>query len=144
MDATSENPSADEQKVSLNSPTDSATDIQKKRSLIKQASNSRDVTALVKLAGSHGGLLDDDLRKNAWPLLLGCEATSVETSNDSSWTALPPHKDEDQVELDVNRAFVYYPNGTPLSYLAMEIPLLMRLQVNQTWILIFRERLFLV
>lgn len=30
-----------------------------------------------------------------------------------SWTDLPPHGDEDQVKLDVNRSFVYYPNGTP-------------------------------
>jgi hypothetical protein len=26
------------------------------------------------------------------------------------WRDLPRHKDEDQVQLDVNRAFIYYPN----------------------------------
>ncbi len=26
------------------------------------------------------------------------------------WKELPRHRDEDQVQLDVNRAFVYYPN----------------------------------
>lgn len=31
--------------------------------------------------------------------------------NLSAWKELPPHRDEDQVQLDVNRAFVYYPNG---------------------------------
>ena len=33
-----------------------------------------------------------------------------------SWKELPAHKDEGQVALDVNRAFVYYPkNGTNIS-----------------------------
>jgi hypothetical protein len=27
------------------------------------------------------------------------------------WEKLPPHKDEHQVGLDVNRAFVYYPKN---------------------------------
>lgn len=30
-------------------------------------------------------------------------------SEDGSWKALPPHAEEGQVELDVARAFVYYP-----------------------------------
>lgn len=29
----------------------------------------------------------------------------------SSWRDLPPHRDEEQVQLDVNRSFVYYPHG---------------------------------
>lgn len=29
------------------------------------------------------------------------------------YTELPPHRDEDQVQLDVNRSFVYYPSGRP-------------------------------
>lgn len=29
-----------------------------------------------------------------------------------SWESLPHHKDEDQVQLDVNRAFIYYPDST--------------------------------
>lgn len=32
--------------------------------------------------------------------------------NDDSWKDLKPHKEEDQVKLDVARAFVYYPNCT--------------------------------
>lgn len=28
-----------------------------------------------------------------------------------SWESLPHHKDEDQVQLDVNRAFIYYPDS---------------------------------
>lgn len=51
------------------------------------------------------------------PILLGCEQQlSTADANDSSWRALPRHRDEDQVRLDVNRAFVYYPNGiSPVS-----------------------------
>ena len=30
-----------------------------------------------------------------------------------AWHDLPPHKDENQVELDVNRSFIYYPKSTP-------------------------------
>jgi hypothetical protein len=46
------------------------------------------------------------------PLLLGC----TEQASHTPWEKLPPHKDEHQVGLDVNRAFVYYPkNGTPTS-----------------------------
>lgn len=29
---------------------------------------------------------------------------------DDSWKHLKPHKEEEQVKLDVARAFVYYPN----------------------------------
>lgn len=28
------------------------------------------------------------------------------------WNSLPRHRDEDQVQLDVDRSFVYYPNST--------------------------------
>ena len=48
------------------------------------------------------------------PILIGSEAElEVNTGTHSSapWEELPPHRDEDQVQLDVNRAFVYYPNG---------------------------------
>jgi hypothetical protein len=46
------------------------------------------------------------------PLLLGC---SEQDSTKTPWQELPPYKDEHQVGLDVNRAFVYYPkNGMPL------------------------------
>lgn len=27
------------------------------------------------------------------------------------WRSLDPHRDEDQVQLDVNRSFIYYPQG---------------------------------
>lgn len=34
----------------------------------------------------------------------------------TTWKELPQHRDEDQVQLDVNRSFVYYPNGKSLAY----------------------------
>lgn len=47
------------------------------------------------------------------PLLIGStpELEKSETNLSTSWKDLLPHRDEDQVQLDVNRAFVYYPNG---------------------------------
>lgn len=30
---------------------------------------------------------------------------------DGDWKELPRHRDEDQVQLDVNRSFVHYPSG---------------------------------
>jgi TBC1 domain family member 20 len=40
---------------------------------------------------------------------LGSLASTAETNID--WKSLPPHRDEEQVKLDVNRSFVYYPSG---------------------------------
>lgn len=48
------------------------------------------------------------------PLLIGSDSGSEEWSDvkaPASWKELQPHPDEDQVQLDVNRAFVYYPSG---------------------------------
>lgn len=48
------------------------------------------------------------------PLLLGIitsdSSLDEKPTHDESWRKLPPHKDEGQVELDVNRAFIYYPS----------------------------------
>jgi hypothetical protein len=49
------------------------------------------------------------------PLLLGCDGREgVGKPNDSGiddWKKLPKHGDEDQVQLDVDRSFIYYPTG---------------------------------
>lgn len=63
----------------------------------------------------------------AGPILLGIPAEDTEgdakvgsTTEDEkrgdesrwdAWRDLPRHRDEDQVQLDVNRSFVYYPNS---------------------------------
>ncbi|ETI28193.1 hypothetical protein G647_00642 [Cladophialophora carrionii CBS 160.54] len=85
-----------------------------KRQRIEQACRQQDVRALIELASSTGGLLADDLRRKAWPLLLGFapeDSRPVEQTraNQEHWRTLPRHPDEDQVQLDVDRAFVYYP-----------------------------------
>ncbi|KAJ5157167.1 uncharacterized protein N7482_008267 [Penicillium canariense] len=79
-----------------------------KAAAIRRACDARDVEALVLYATSEGGLLDDELRQIAWPIFLQCDTNSrpddLKPLND-----LPRHADEDQVQLDVNRSFVYYP-----------------------------------
>ncbi|KHJ35722.1 putative gtpase-activating protein gyp10 [Erysiphe necator] len=67
---------------------------QDKVSKILQACKGKHLKTLRELATSEGGLVSDFLRRQAWPLLL---------------ENLPAHTDEDQVRLDVNRSFVYYP-----------------------------------
>lgn len=46
----------------------------------------------------------------AGPVLLDCSETAQGT--DVNWRCLPEHRDEEQVQRDVDRAFVYYPNST--------------------------------
>ncbi|CAD6573545.1 MAG: hypothetical protein ASARMPREDX12_006110 [Alectoria sarmentosa] len=72
----------------------------------------QDLDLLIRLATSTGGLINDETRKVAWPFLLGYRSEESElTSSARSWRHLPTHKDEDQVELDVNRSFIYYPKN---------------------------------
>ncbi|KAL4891628.1 rab-GTPase-TBC domain-containing protein [Aspergillus ambiguus] len=78
-----------------------------KEEAIYRACDLRDFDALVTHATSEGGFLRDEIRRKAWPILLHSDRgqdTTVE------WDNLPPHADEDQVQLDVNRSFVYYPH----------------------------------
>jgi len=81
-----------------------------KQGLVTTACEEGDLAALVDLATSTHGLVSDSLRRTAWPLLLGCARTDTDAAGEKMpWTELPPHRDEAQVALDVNRAFVYYP-----------------------------------
>lgn len=78
--------------------------------LISTACEEGDVFALVELATSPHGLVSDDLRRVAWPILLGCANTEADAEVECrQWEDLPAHREEGQVDLDVNRAFVYYP-----------------------------------
>ncbi|PNY23999.1 TBC1 domain family member 20 [Tolypocladium capitatum] len=91
-----------------------------KRSDILEACRRRDIPVLRSLAESPGGFLADHLRRIAWPILLGLpppdaasggDAGHVQSENHTGdWKELPRHRDEDQVQLDVNRSFIYYPN----------------------------------
>ncbi|KAJ5367650.1 hypothetical protein N7541_001591 [Penicillium brevicompactum] len=88
----------------------------KKAIAIRQACASRDVEALIRYATSEGGLLEDELRQIAWPVLLRCDDTFRDLNLAYS-PELPHHGEEDQVELDVNRSFVYYPKDVPVEEL---------------------------
>ncbi|KAL2799349.1 putative GTPase activator protein [Aspergillus keveii] len=80
-----------------------------KTNAIRLACDTRDIDALITLATSEGGFLQDDLRQLAWPILLQFDKHAQRDAL-SSEDGMPPHGDEEQVQLDVNRSFVYYPN----------------------------------
>ncbi|KAJ3476905.1 hypothetical protein NLG97_g8986 [Lecanicillium saksenae] len=94
---------------------------QEKQDAIRVACAVADVAELQRLAESAGGFLTDSLRRLAWPILLGLPAPKTDDNDDEplpasegdagGWKELPRHRDEDQVQLDVNRSFVYYPHG---------------------------------
>ncbi|KAJ9253287.1 hypothetical protein DTO207G8_4294 [Paecilomyces variotii] len=84
--------------------------VAEKREHIRRACAARDLGALVSYATSEGGLLNDELRRSAWPILVGSDRISER--DQPAWSSLPRHVDEDQVKLDVNRSFVYYPSCT--------------------------------
>ena len=66
----------------------------------------------------------------AGPILLGLPPSHDTPPSDPPWESLPPHKDEDQVQLDVNRAFIYYPNNQTPSQLAHQKTLLSTLIIS--------------
>ncbi|KAL2189526.1 hypothetical protein L209DRAFT_769652 [Thermothelomyces heterothallicus CBS 203.75] len=116
-------PSHDEKSTSRDN---SAHGADRKKEVILKACSSRDLDALRALAESPGGFLTDSIRqqackcseplKPAGPILLGLppnqdkeESHHPDGTASASWESLPRHKDEDQVQLDVNRAFIYYP-----------------------------------
>ena len=77
---------------------------------IVEACAEHDVEALAALACLPGGLLTDELRRSAWPILLGFRGASKGPASDGAEID-HEHRDEEQVQLDVNRSFVYYPKG---------------------------------
>lgn len=108
----------------------SAVEIEKLHLIIDACEGPGDHETLIALATSRNGLIDDEVRQIAcmammsspyvsWltlhsgPLLLGYNGRQSTTCiSRSSWRDLPTHRDEGQVELDVNRSFVYYPKST--------------------------------
>ncbi|KAG5925492.1 hypothetical protein E4U42_004230 [Claviceps africana] len=91
---------------------------EKKSDAIREACKWRDATKLRDLAETTDGFLSDELRRLAWPVLMGlssepheCNAGSDggDTDGECAWEKLPRHRDEEQVQLDVDRSFVYYP-----------------------------------
>ncbi|KAI1849362.1 hypothetical protein JX265_012077 [Neoarthrinium moseri] len=109
---------------------------QAKALVILDACNRRDIADLKDLAATKGGFLSDAIRRQAWPILLGSAypaaaassdegkppldkaaeahqqnvASGATEAHDGPWSELPRHRDEDQVRLDVDRSFIYYPH----------------------------------
>ncbi|GAP82948.2 putative GTPase-activating protein gyp10 protein [Rosellinia necatrix] len=80
---------------------------------ILAACERKDLDELRDIAVAPGGFQSDYLRSRAWPVLLGFDADATSASpieTSSPWRHLPRHRDEEQVRLDVDRSFIYYPN----------------------------------
>ncbi|KAK8051047.1 GTPase-activating protein gyp10 [Apiospora rasikravindrae] len=113
-----------------------------KAQAISEACKGGDIQTLGALAVTEGGFLSDDLRRHAWPILLGSSSSSDPAQHngtipamqsasssenekseksekgdgsDQAWQELPRHRDEDQVRLDVDRSFIYYPDPNDTS-----------------------------
>lgn len=69
-----------------------------------------DLETLVQASTSPAGLVNDGVRRKAWPILLGY-TEKPDLLNHAAWQHLSPHKDEHQVCLDVDRSFIYYPKN---------------------------------
>jgi hypothetical protein len=107
---------------------------------IIHAAERRDWNVLADLAASPGGFIDDHIRRVVCmygndlefplsapqlhlnpdtvigPLVLGGD-NAQSSSSGINWRDLPKHREEGQVELDVNRSFVYYPTGKCITVL---------------------------
>ncbi|KAF2456846.1 rab-GTPase-TBC domain-containing protein [Lineolata rhizophorae] len=73
---------------------------------ILRACESQDLLSLIDYASTSGGFVNDEARRVAWPILLGC---SGDPEIESPWQDLPVQQYERQIGLDVDRSFVYYP-----------------------------------
>ena len=116
----------------------------KKDDILTACQGPPDLSSLIELATSSDGLVNDDLRRQACssalfpcpscageslhpglphfsgPILLGYPAPKGAASIKSQpWQLLPRHKDEDQVRLDVDRSFVYYPKSRSIQSLGL-------------------------
>ncbi|CAI5759854.1 unnamed protein product [Candida verbasci] len=85
---------------------------------LESYNREKDINILIEAARSTDGLISNELRKVIWPILLNIDMESKFKTNllsDSSNLLsqldnldLPPHKDEDQVKLDVQRSFTLF------------------------------------
>lgn len=64
-----------------------------------------------KFAKSEYGLINDDLRRKVWPLLVGVDPNQVDPA--PSLEELSTHPEYNQVILDVNRSLKRFPPGIP-------------------------------
>ncbi|VEU20100.1 DEKNAAC100999 [Brettanomyces naardenensis] len=93
-------------------------------SLIEQALSSNDKSVLRQQCLTEHGLIMTSLRSQVWPILTGC-MSDESGSEDGSCTGpsadsvpiqfLSPHRDESQVQKDVDRSYINYPEGLTTS-----------------------------
>ncbi|PQE21419.1 gtpase-activating gyp10 protein [Rutstroemia sp. NJR-2017a BBW] len=103
---------ADPSRTASPCPTAKQREWAEKTDKILEACKWRDLEAIRNYATSEDGLISDEVRRLAWPILLGCSNGDDETKGSKeSWREFPRHGDEDQVALDVNRSFIYYPHN---------------------------------
>ncbi|KAE9972423.1 hypothetical protein Vi05172_g9516 [Venturia inaequalis] len=81
----------------------------KKLKTIQRACDDNDLESVIHLATTEDGLVNDHLRQRAWPILLGTTSLESAAEKETPWEDLPAHRDEYQVQLDVDRSFCYYP-----------------------------------
>lgn len=93
---------------SINNPQINQKNI--KESSLTTAIEMDDYKLLQFLTKIKGGLINGNFRRVIWPILLGLDLEAG-IDGPGDWESLPPHKDEDQVALDVERSFVYYPQN---------------------------------
>ncbi|GAB0090831.1 TBC1 domain family member 20 [Sergentomyia squamirostris] len=86
---------------------------QEKRSRIEAAlaDSSSTLETWRQFALSEYGLINDDLRKKVWPLLVNIDPNNVEPA--PSLDELKTHPEYNQVILDVNRSLKRFPPGIP-------------------------------
>ncbi|KAG4301758.1 hypothetical protein PCK1_001995, partial [Pneumocystis canis] len=68
-----------------------------------------DFIKLRKYGKQGHGFKNNNLRKKIWNILICPENEKYDIK--TQWNLLPIHKDENQVQLDVNRSFIYYPKN---------------------------------
>mgnify|MGYP003362488407 CR=1 FL=1 len=95
-------------------------EIDSKAEKIQLAISKYDKDKLRKLSVSKYGLVNTEIRAKAWPILIGChfdeennDAVDGESSGPDSVNSqyLAEHRDELQVQKDVDRSFVHFPKG---------------------------------
>ncbi|KAI9789193.1 MAG: hypothetical protein M1816_006327 [Peltula sp. TS41687] len=97
--------------TSVKNASDSATEV--KLRAIREACKIKDLEALADLATSRLGLVFDEVRRETWPILLGVDEGEDGSEKVKGPEDLAEHRAEHQVQLDVDRSFVYYPANLP-------------------------------
>ncbi|XP_065334641.1 TBC1 domain family member 20 [Cloeon dipterum] len=75
------------------------------------AAENVDKARLIQMARSEGGLVNDEIRKKAWPLILNI--SDEQTEELPTQEEIEAHPEYKQVVMDVNRSLKRFPPGIP-------------------------------